>query len=336
MHRLCTTIYRLNKQAEARALSSLVKSAKFSWEMNTAEKAKADAYQQNIAQNTPTRTNASPNSWWNQAKGLGIGLTSAGLSTALRLAQARAHMWGFVPEFVDRNINGRIWGVDNGRGYFGRWIAKGDRWVDKQVHGLRQWSKNYDYANNLDNTRIGKVNRAISGKGADIVGNVVGWVGNPLSIPKRILSNPSWVGKIADLSMTGFFGHQAYKSALHPEGGQAQLRANEEKMNRMPRETWNTYDPTGTPENITQGAYTPAEYRKYFLPQYTPPSATGTYKWPYSGTHNTDVPGDWWDVTGMLRPAWYTIKNKVTGKNEQPEYYPGKNEPIQFTDFPAN
>lgn len=287
MDKLAYTIASLNRRAQ---LASLVKSAKFSWEMNDEEKARAADYTRRIQESTPTRTTASPDSWWNQAKGVTYSTLANGGIGLIRAAKAGTDLVACLPRMADAYFNGQVLNIDQGRGLFGRASAWLDRKADQAVTWLAKKPVVYNYEHNLDNTWVADYNRNLR-TGADVVGSLVGYL-NPKALlnPKKAVtsivnSKPSWKGAGRFIKKnwlnTLMTGNYAKGELLNPNGAQAQLRANEDYMRTLPVSRWRTYDTTSTEANIMGGAATPEEYRRYLMPQYTPPTPTGQYTWEY-------------------------------------------------------
>lgn len=304
MDKLAYTIASLNRRAQ---LASMVKSAKFSWEMNDEEKARAADYTRRIQESTPARTTASPDSWWNQAKGAAHGTLTNGGIGLVRAAQAGVDMAAWVPRTVDSYFNGALLNIDHGRGLTGRGFAWLDRKADQAATWLAKKSKIYDYEHNLDNTWVKDYNRKLR-TAADIVGTIGGYI-NPKAIGKGILNpkkavqgisnalrnfKPSWKGAgrfIKNNWLSSLLlGYYTKQELMNPNGAQAQLRANEDRMDFMPVSRWRSYDPTGTEANIMGGAATPEEYRRYLMPQYPPATPTGEYTWEHGQPYRNGRP----------------------------------------------
>lgn len=290
MANLQSIIYRLNKQAEARALSSLVKSAKFSWEMNDKEKAEVKAQEdaEERKRNIPKRREFTPTGdrWQDfktrvgqQAKSLGIGAANTLGITGIRAAQGGLELALWLPKLGDKLIFGSL-GVNNGRGFLGEPLAWVNRYADKAVHKLRSKSQIYDYENDLSNTWVSKLNRAAQGGFADAAGSFIGYGGLGALTLKGLLRDPH--AKIKKLPL--LFGGFGVAGAL-TDGAHKQLRENEYSLWKRSPATWRTYDPTGTRTNISEGAYTPEEYQKYYLPA-APTAYSGRYYHPWAWTHS--------------------------------------------------
>jgi hypothetical protein len=295
MDKLAYTIASLNRRAQ---LASMVKSAKFSWEMTDEEKARAADYTRRIQESTPTRTTASPNSWWNQAKGAAYSTAANGGIGLIRAGQAGIDTLWYLPRIADQCFNGNVLKIDRGQGLFGRANAWLNRKVDQAVTWLAKKPEIYNYEHNLDNTWVSGYNRKLR-TGADVVGSIVGYL-NPKALfnPKKAVtgilnSKPSWngVGRFMKNNWLNALmtGNYAKQELLNPNGVQAQLRANEDYMRTLPVSSWRTYDTTSTPANI-MGAPTSYEYRHYLMPQYPPATPTGNYTWEYGQPYHNGRP----------------------------------------------
>lgn len=291
MDKLAYTIASLNRRAQ---LASMVKSAKFSWEMNDEEKAKSkaisDKFKKQLDDNTPKRKGEEKGFAGRvrqQLGGLGRGALSTLGVTGIRAGQNLFELATWIPSLGDKLIFGSL-GVNNGRGFLGEPLAWLNRYADKGVHKLRNWSHNYDYENGLTSNWVGKLNRAANGGFADAIGAFIGW-GGVGGAAKNVLKNGTKKlladqGKKTISKSSLLFGGLGATSSLFSDGRDKQLREAERKLWTRDPSTWNTYDPTGTRYNIEEGAYTPEEYAKYYLP--TPKASyAGKFWYPYTWTH---------------------------------------------------
>lgn len=189
----------------------------------------------------------------------------AGLGNMLqRGAQGAIDFGLWLPLTADELINGKLLGIDEGRGAYGRLKGKMDRMFDSGVHGLRQWSEDYDYRNRIN----GRFNRFVAGKGADMAGAFAGWGG----LRRGLLSKA--------------FGVMGAMGAGGDDSREGQLRAREAMLRAMHPRDRIYIDPTSTAYN-QQHAPTLAEYRRYHMPSMInmPASVSGYTYVPYNWRH---------------------------------------------------
>lgn len=171
-------------------------------------------------------------------------------------------MW--VPLLADEYVNGKLLGIDEGRGVLGRVKGDLDRAFDRNVHAARQWSSDYDYRNRIN----GGFNRFLTGKGSDMAGAFLGWGGY-----KKGLITKAFAG-LGALSAAG-------------EDGQAgQLRARERWLDQLHPALRAQMDPLSTAYN-QEHAPTLAEYRRYHMPSMAdmPTSYAGYTNIPWNWSH---------------------------------------------------
>lgn len=200
---------------------------------------------------------------------LGMGAGSALGVAGLRALQGGAKMLAWAPLMADEFVFGKAMGVGGGRGLFGRYVGKADRWVDSLVHGVRQWSSDYDYKNRIN----GSFNRFMNGTLADTLGSFAGWGGVPALMRRQLIP----------AAFAAWGASEGYS-----QGGQAgQLRAREAMMRKMDPRDRVHMDATSTAYN-QENAPTLEEYRRYHLPDPStlPATYSGYMNIPYNWRHD--------------------------------------------------
>jgi hypothetical protein len=191
------------------------------------------------------------------------GVVSANGVAALRGGQTVVNMAGWLPRMADELVFGRLMGVGGGKGLTGRLSGKFNRYMDEKVHGMRQWSSDFD-----ERYRIGGgLNRFMNGAAADVVGGFAGLGG----LAGLIRRSPATI-----LTAGGFGGLSAYV------GGAKELRDRERWLRSLDPLDRVGIDATSTPTN-QEDAPTLEEYRRYHMPSGPlPTSGTGFIRIPRS------------------------------------------------------
>lgn len=240
-----------------------------------------------------------------KATSYGMGVLSGLGAAGVRTGQEAANLFMFFPELADKLIAGKMFNVDEGRGFFGRALGEMNRKADGLVHSMRDWSDAYDRRHGLSSD----FNRFFNGTLADVAGGAIGTVvggSGFLSVGKRILKRRAaqvaaqtaqtakkgrrlGLGKTFLLGLGGWSGY----------GGRNQELRDREDMirgaNPMFREF---YDPTSTRSNIRH-APTVEEYRKYHTPTYTGTHITGRVR----------IPRGWWHQRGFMDENGFVDRN---------------------------
>lgn len=210
------------------------------------------------------------------SKALARGLWSALKVTSMRTGESLVDLVTGIPAIGDRVVFGSMLGIDNGRGLIGGRLDRFHRYVDENVHDVRQAAEDAEWADGSDRTQVGKLNRFIRGAGADTVGSFLGFGGLGSLVAR---GRDRLIGTALG---SGF----ALYGALDGEGGLRQLRDREEASRLIGPGARGFINPVSTKANQSS-AYTPDEYRRYHIPESSLPSMwSERVNIPYSWLHD--------------------------------------------------